>query len=261
MEIQIGEIENLKSLLCRAATQSGEPTDESAYKAIRGYLINDITCKQLIPEFMFSIRSLLEFWDFIKPQFPSYSERREFIRQQFEPLCQKLEGASFYPSDQFPELLNSPSCDHIRLIWRKALDRRISDPEGAITSARTLLECICKYILDNEKIEYHDDSDLPQLYKLVAKKLNLSPGQHTNEIFKQILSGCTSVIVGLGAVRNKLSDAHGRSTVYAKPDARHAELTVNLAGSMASFLLQTFENKKQDQLISADAKVIALVTD
>ncbi|MGC9949723.1 MAG: hypothetical protein ABSF64_25425 [Bryobacteraceae bacterium] len=33
-------------------------------------------------------------------------------------------------------------------LWRKALDRRHEDPEGAITAARTLLESVCKHILD-----------------------------------------------------------------------------------------------------------------
>lgn len=31
-------------------------------------------------------------------------------------------------------------------MWRKGFDRRLQDPEGAITIARTLLEFICKHI-------------------------------------------------------------------------------------------------------------------
>ncbi|MFM6080401.1 MAG: abortive infection family protein [Dolichospermum sp.] len=38
-----------------------------------------------------------------------------------------------------------------------------------------------------------------------------------------------------------MSDAHGRSMNDAKPAPRHAELAVNLAGSMAIFLIQTSE--------------------
>jgi Abortive infection C-terminus len=40
---------------------------------------------------------------------------------------------------------------------------------------------------------------------------------------------------------DKLSDAHGKGKVPAKPEARHAELAVNLAGAMATFLVQTWE--------------------
>src|SRR6185437_10560913 len=38
-----------------------------------------------------------------------------------------------------------PTQVHAR--WQQALDRRASDPEGAITIARTLLEDVCKWIL------------------------------------------------------------------------------------------------------------------
>lgn len=86
----------------------------------------------------------------------------------------------------------------------------MDDPEGAITSSRTLIETTCKYILDELKITYKDDIELPKLYKLTAENLNLAPDQHTEQIFKQILGGCQSVVDGLGALRNKLSDSHGK---------------------------------------------------
>ncbi|WP_208453436.1 abortive infection family protein, partial [Burkholderia gladioli] len=116
---------------------------------------------------------------------------------------------------------------------------QISDPEGAITSARTLLESVCKHILDELFVGYGEAPDLNKLYGLTAKALNLSPSQHTEPVFKQILGGCTSVVEGLGAVRNRLSDSHGKGKVAAKPAARHAELAVNLSGSVALFLLAT----------------------
>jgi Abortive infection C-terminus len=39
-------------------------------------------------------------------------------------------------------------------------------------------------------------------------------------------------------------DAHGKSKRPVKPLPRHAELALNMAGSMASFLLATFEAKR-----------------
>jgi len=130
---------------------------------------------------------------------------------------------------------------YIHFEWDKALKRRAEDPEAAITSARTLVETVCKYILDSLKIEYEDSLELPKLYKLTAQQLNLAPEQHHEAIFKQILGGCQTVIEGLGALRNKLSDAHGKSITQVKPSSRHAELAVNLAGSMSVFLLETFK--------------------
>ncbi len=37
--------------------------------------------------------------------------------------------------------------------WRKALDRRHDDPDGAITAARSLLESVCKRILDELSVD------------------------------------------------------------------------------------------------------------
>ena len=85
--------------------------------------------------------------------------------------------------------------------------------------------------------------ELSELYKLTASELNLSPDQHSEKIFKQILGGCSGIINGLGALRNKHGDAHGSGPVANRPKPRHAELAVNLAGTMAIFLIQTYEGK------------------
>jgi hypothetical protein len=77
----------------------------------------------------------------------------------------------------------------ISAAWRKALERRHDDPEGAITAARTLLESVCKHILDELGVAYGDNADLPKLYGLTSTELNLAPSQHTEEAFKKILGG------------------------------------------------------------------------
>ncbi len=140
-----------------------------------------------------------------------------------------------------PEKIDGQS---IGEVWRKALDRRHQDPEGAITAARTLLESVCKHILDEVVVEYSENIDLPKLYGMVSKELNLAPSQHTEEAFKRILGGAHSVVDGLANLRNRLGDAHGQGKRPVKPLPRHAELAVNMAGSVASFLLATFEAKR-----------------
>ncbi|MBV6715881.1 abortive infection family protein [Paenibacillus chitinolyticus] len=152
-------------------------------------------------------------------------------------------GENDVPSDEIiiNTFNNKVNAYYIQEAWTKALERRESDPEGAITLARTLLESVCKYILDQEGICYDDKLEMQQLYKAVQSVLNLSPDNQHESIFRQILGGCTSVVIGIGALRNKLSDAHGRSHYTPAPTVRHAQLAVNLAGTMASFLLSTWE--------------------
>lgn len=199
-----------------------------------------------IPKFIKTCRSLDQFWQFIKYEFPSYAERRNYIWNEFHPLLDILERGGLVPSDEFVSKgVKKINAAHVQAAWLKSLDRRSSDPEGAITSARTLIETVCKHILDDMGIKYDDTVDLPKLYKKTADILNLAPSQHTAEVFKQILGGCTAIIEGLGTLRNRLSDAHGKGKMGIKPAPRHAELAVNLSGALASYLLATWEARKE----------------
>ncbi len=229
----------LENLLVSYAT--GGTERDADYQALRDRLMVDSTRPKL-PEFVRKSRNLRQFWSHIK-QWPTYEERRQELWDAFGPLIESL-AAEGRPSDEATaESLAVLDADHVKLAWQKALDRRDSDPEGAITAARTMLESVCKLILDSYGVAYSDD-DLPKLYKKVADEMKLSPSDHTEQAFKQILSGCYSVVNGLGTLRNKLSDSHGQGSRPVRPAPRHADLAVNLAGAMATFLVETWRNRK-----------------
>ena len=70
----------------------------------------------------------------------------------------------------------------------------------------------------------------------------LAPEPQMEEQIKRILGGCTSAVEGLGSLRNWGGDAHGKGrTTYNLSRARDASLAVNLAGTAATFLMETFE--------------------
>jgi hypothetical protein len=144
--------------------------------------------------------------------------------------------------------LSSFDVTEVHATWSRALERRKRDAEGAITLARTLLEEVCKHIIDGAGETYAEKDDLPKLYRSVATILNLAPDQHTEDTFKRILGGCQSVVEGLGTIRNKLSDAHGRGPKPIRPAARHAALAVNLAGAMATFLVETWNERQRPKI-------------
>ena len=111
-----------------------------------------------------------------------------------------------------------------------------------------MIEKVCKYILDESKSHYEDGAELSVIYKSACGLLNFSPDQHTQPIFKQILSGCFSVVNGLGSIRNKISDAHGISENRIRPTSRHAGLVVNLSDAVCQFLLDSLREKRNNQL-------------
>jgi hypothetical protein len=106
------------------------------------------------------------------------------------------------------------------------------------------LETVCKRILDDAGEPYSDTEELPKLYATVAELLMLAPSQHSETVFKAILGNCQSVVNNIGSLRNKIGDAHGKGGKPVRPLARHAQLAVNLAGTMATFLVETWLARK-----------------
>ncbi len=242
----VNKVESLKILLVSYATGGGG--EDAEYRGLRQNLMAIPRVAKLLPRCVTVCRNLSEFWGFIKPKFSTYAQRRDYLREEFDPVLSMLEAEVRTPSDvTITATVKAVSSDYIQEVWHKALERRSTDPEGAITAARTLLESTCKHILDAAGAKYDDILDLPKLHSLMAKQLNLSPSQHTEELFKQILGGCQAIVGGLGALRNRHSDAHGKGASGTKPAPRHAELAVNLSGAMATFLLQTWEARKKDR--------------
>ncbi len=236
----LDKVESLKLMLVSHAT--GHHADDQEYKVLRRELRQNLRISKKLPRMVHVCRDLSEFWSFIKPKFGTYAERREYIRAEFDPILTMLESEAITPSDSsISEALRKVDSDYVHESWQKALERRATDPQGASTAARTLLESVCKHILDESGVGYDENSDLPKLYSLTARQVNLSPSQHTEQVFKQILGGCQTVVEGVGALRNRLSDAHGKSSRSVRPAARHAELAVNLSGTMAMFLLHTWQ--------------------
>jgi len=151
------------------------------------------------------------------------------------------------PADQtISAALEAFDPTQIHLRWQNALERRAAEPEGAITLARTLLEDVCKWILHQANETWEDTDDLPALYRKLSKRLNLAPDDHTERVFKQILGSCQSIVESLGALRNRLGDAHSPGPRRARPHRRHAELAVNLAGTMATFLIATWKARESE---------------
>ncbi|MGH2975057.1 MAG: abortive infection family protein [Solirubrobacterales bacterium] len=172
----------------------------------------------------------------------SWALRREAAHNLIDPVIDALHRQGTGPADDLvANAADRLDADSVREAWTDALERRETNPKGAITTARTLLESTIKTILEDRNVEYDDRDDLTDLYKAVRDELELAPGAYSEKAFKQILGGCNSVVVGLGSLRNKEGDAHGAGRRSYRPDARHAALAVNLAGSMALFLVETHE--------------------
>ena len=242
----------LQNGLIACATGGSFDGGDPAYKELRRSLAERPDTKDKLPSFVRRCSDVGQFWGFIKYELGTYRERRSLIWDGFRPLIEYLEAQDRSPGvAPITAALEAFDPDHVHAAWQKALDRRLSDPEGAITAARMLLETVCKHILDEAQIGYADNVDLPKLWALASEHLNLAPHQHQESVFKAILGNCQSVVNYLGSIRNQIGDAHGQGRRPVKPKPRHAELAVNLAGTMAAFIVSTWK-ERSDATDSAD---------
>jgi hypothetical protein len=111
--------------------------------------------KGKLPDFVRRCSDLGQFWGFIKYEKSSYAGRRMLIWDAFRPLIEYLEAQDRAPGvAPITATLEAFDPDHVHAAWQKALDRRASDPEGAITAARALIETVCKHTLDDMREPY-----------------------------------------------------------------------------------------------------------
>jgi hypothetical protein len=233
-----------------ARVTDGGEVEKVDFESARKVVLGDPTGKRFAPECVQICREPDAAWSYIKsrdPELPTYESRRQFLRGEFEPLLSALEQVEVAPLDELvSKEIDRLGAASLELAWTKALDRRVADPEGAITTARTMLESTCKTLLDDLGVPYKERDDLPALYRELSSSLDLAPSAHTEEQFKAILGACNTIVQELGSLRNRVSDSHGPGRKSYRPAPRHASLAVNLAGSMALFLIQTHVARQQE---------------
>jgi hypothetical protein len=221
------------------------------FRAARDRMLKDPVARKLAPAFIARCSSPELLWGYLRSKATgsgSWGIRRGVMHEAVDPILDALAGATVGPTDDLVagaiERLNAES---VRMAWTRAVERRDTDPDGAVTAARALLESTLKTILDDRGEAYKEGDDLPKLYGRVQKVLKLSPAEQTEDRFRAILGACATVVKELGSVRNRHSDAHGAGRRKYRVAGRHAALAVNLAGSMALFLIETHEARSEQE--------------
>jgi len=128
-------VETFQNSLLAHAT--GGSFDNAEYQRMRTALMNALGDK--LPKFVRVNRDTSQLWAYFKKTSPTYQGRREHIWGEFGPLLAELEGRHRAPGDgEVTDALSVLSSDSVRLAWDRALERRVREPDAAITSARTL---------------------------------------------------------------------------------------------------------------------------
>jgi hypothetical protein len=172
---------------------------------------------------------------------------------KYEYLIVRLHGANVsLPTST--DGLDVLSLAYVRELEAKT-DQRLaaSDFEGAITTARTMLEAVLLE-LERRLLEAPGDhkGDLQRLFKAVAKQLRIDDSRaDLDDNFKQVVRGLVQVVNGLAPIRNKMSDGHPRAR---KPAAHHARVIANAAKTVATFLIESYVFQRDKDLLPAPPK-------
>lgn len=134
--------------------------------------------------------------------------------------------------------------DTVERELQRALEGVDKDPEAAATAACSMLEGVCKSILEARSIEKPKSMDIKSLYRAAREPLGLAPDKDgvPNEIeadVRTVLSGLANVVQGIGALRTHSGTAHGRERGFRRLDPRIARLSVSTASAVSLFLIET----------------------
>lgn len=153
-----------------------------------------------------------------------------------EQLLQQFSGKPTPLDESLADLFERIPSHSVREKWEKALNRRITDPSGAITAARALLETTLKWIIEQRGGKATDKNN--ELFNNAIDALGLKV---KGKPIEKTIGGLNSIIWGIGDMRNKHGDAHGGASDDVPPTKSEAGFCVNLAGAAALYLLEEFE--------------------
>lgn len=124
----------------------------------------------------------------------------------------------------------------------------INDPSLAIGTAKELVETCCKTILTERNVPFSKSADIPELVKLTAKELELTPDDIPDkakaaETIKRLLSNLATITQGVAELRNHYGTGHGKVAGAKGLQSRHAKLAAGAASTLAVFLAETHNER------------------
>lgn len=132
-------------------------------------------------------------------------------------------------------------------MWSNAQASVITDPREAATRASSLVESVCRHILDTRGQPLPPKLTIQALFKETARYLDLSATQQLSDDLRKMSSGVATVVQALGELRTHAGTAHGVGPESPALTHAHARLAVNLSGAVSTFLLETLMTLKEPE--------------
>lgn len=195
--------------------------------------------------------------EFQSPQDQYDAEKIENVTNQREYIKNALarHGLAYFPGGyirhsgfssptrSFEQILKAKDLPAVDQEFVRALDTIESDPPSSLTAACATIEALCKAYIAEKSLELPKDQSVKPLWNIVRRDLGFDPSRVEDDDVKKILSGLSSIVDGLGALRTHAGSAHGRDKKAYKVQPRHAKLAVHAAHTLATFVIETYERQ------------------
>lgn len=149
------------------------------------------------------------------------------------------------PSRSLEERIRDRDFSSINAEFDRALRNVEASPREAVSAACNLLESLCKTYIEDEKLTAPSKLDLQGVWAAVRKDLGFDPSAVADRDLQEILSGLIATVNGIGALRTHASSAHGPGRTSYKLEPRHARLAIHSAHTIALFVLESWDRRKQ----------------
>jgi hypothetical protein len=174
------------------------------------------------------------------------------LRHEGDAVRVRTLGTSGHAAEELAKKLEFLDFDSVSADFARASKQAEADPAGAVTSACSTVESVCKCLLDEMNEPYPGKQDVSHLVGAVAKKLRLDPARgdlppDCAKDIRQVLGGLQTVAGGIGALRTHAGDAHGRGKRAVLLDARIARLSIHAASTISLFFIETWKLRTSEK--------------
>lgn len=125
----------------------------------------------------------------------------------------------------------------------KGIEQAVGENPGlAFDLAKTLIESVCRAVLDERSVDYAPSDDLPKLFKVASQHLPFLPSTESEasdvrKSLQQTLSGLSTAIQGICELRNNCGFAsHGSGSPRPVMETVQALLAAEAADTIVGFL-------------------------
>jgi hypothetical protein len=197
---------------------------------------------------------------------PYWGGKDDYAEKRFALLTNHLRRDGFVYSDgKITAVAQNPTIEELAetasgfdsKVLRQQIDRIRNaidnDPDLAIGTAKELVETTCKTILADYGLTADAGWDVTRLVKEARGVLKLVPEDIPDsakgaETIKRMLSSLGQISQGIAELRNLYGTGHGKDGQFKGLGPRHARLVVGCATTLATFLFETHESRKEQTL-------------